>query len=207
MKKIFYGLFIIMLCLFTVACNSNKVSIESELVFDYFSENDLSIETKNVEFINAVIYDEEELGDDLYEFLNNKIYVENSFLKMLGYGEYDLQVKISNTEYDIKIYISDSREPKLLAADSYDYNDADISIPYTNYNGTLELYYDGKPMTDYRVEDGNLIIPAQFIELCTVKNIEISYKLVYRTMANPKKDTIKEGTINIKKILFGAPEW
>ena len=207
MKKVFYVLYIIMLCLFTVACNSNKVSIESELVFDYFSENDLSIETKNVEFINAVIYDEQEIGEDLYEFLNNKIYIENSFLKTLGYGEYDFQVKISNAKYDIKIYISDSREPKLLAADSYKYNDADILIPYTNYNGTLEMYYDGKPMTYYRVEDGNLIISAEFIELCTVKNIEITYKLVYRTMSNPKKDTVKEGTINIEKILFGDIEW
>lgn len=207
MKKIFYGLFIIMLCLFTVACNSDKVSIESELVFDYFSENDLSIETKNVESISSIIYDQEELSNDLYEFLNSKIYIENSFLKTLGYGEYDFQVKISNTTYDIKIYICDSREPKLLAADSYKYSDKDISIPYTNYNAKFEMYYNGETMTAYRVEDGNLIIPAEFIELCEVEDIEISYKFTYRTMANPKKDTVKEGTINIEKILFGDIEW
>ena len=81
MKKLIYGLFIIMLCFFAFACEDKKIYIESELVFDYFSDNDLSINTENVESISVIIYNQEEISEDLYEFLNNKIYIENSFLK------------------------------------------------------------------------------------------------------------------------------
>ena len=168
MKKIIYAIFVISLCIFCIACNGPQSPIEAEVIFDYSSNNDLSIMTKNVEAIDAVIYDEQELSVDLYKFLNSKIYIENIFLKELGYGEYDFQVKVDGSKYDVKVYICDSREPKLLTDDLYKYQDKDISIPYTNYNATFELVFDGKLMTEYTIEEDQLIISKQFIELCKV---------------------------------------
>ncbi len=208
MKKIIYLLFVIAFSILLVSCKVKKeVKISSEVVFDCAGNNDLVIYTENIQMINNITYDDQDLLETSYKFLNNKIYVDDSLLRGFGYGEYEFTVIADEKEYPVTVYVSDSRTSKITVQSEYKYDNADILIPIELYDCTFELFYKDKKIDDFSIVDGNLVISAQFIEKCDVENIVIQYKITYRSFANPKNMLTKEGDINIKKILFGDIEW
>ena len=142
-----------------------------------------------------------------YKFLDNKIFIHADYLKGLGYGVYTFIVNADDNDYDVTIYVTDSRKSKLLTEDLYKYQDANIVIPIELYDATFELSYKGEKIDDFKIEDGKLSIYASFIELCGEENIVLKYQFIYRSLENPKEFLNDSGEINIEKILFGDIEW
>ena len=120
---------------------------------------------------------------------------------------YNFIVNADDNDYDVTIYVTDSRKSKLLTEDLYKYQDANIVIPIELYDATFELSYKGEKIDDFKIEDGKLSIYASFIELCGEENIVLKYQFIYRSLENPKEFLNDSGEINIEKILFGDIEW
>ena len=152
MKKIIGLLFIFTFGLFFIGCDK-EVSISKEVVFDCANDKHAVIATENVEKVSKVIYNNQELNDNEFSFFNQKILIEDEYLKNLGYGNYTFVVEADSEKYNVVVYVSDSRTSKLSLDSLYNYNNANIVIPSELYDATFELFYKDEKIDNYKIEE------------------------------------------------------